>query len=286
MSFTIADRARDVVDRLRGAWHGDYALCPCPVHQDDGSWLSVRIGDKAVLFHCFAGCTPQQIFAALRRTGISAATGGYRGAVPEEDEYRALVRSIWSEGTAIKGTLAEHYLHGCGIDTQNLNLRFSARMPTGQPRKRSWYPALLAPIEDATGIIALEQTFLDEDSGKTARIGQPKHIVGLPGGGAVRLGGLAEDGVLGLTTTIEDALAITQQSGHICWAVCESERYPQIAIPVHVSKIILFSHHGREAARAVVNAKLALGADGRTVEVQLPWNDGDWIDGLKLVQSA
>jgi hypothetical protein len=52
-------RLREVKQNGSG-WH---ALCPA--HPDRNPSLSVRYGNGRILLHCFAGCTPEAICAAL-----------------------------------------------------------------------------------------------------------------------------------------------------------------------------------------------------------------------------
>jgi hypothetical protein len=54
----------------RGArGHGENISLCCPAHDDRHPSLSVREGDDGrVLAHCFAGCTPEEVFSAIGRT--------------------------------------------------------------------------------------------------------------------------------------------------------------------------------------------------------------------------
>jgi hypothetical protein len=45
-----------LVRRLGGIWSPDGAMCRCPAHDDRTPSLSVRVGERALLFKCFAGC--------------------------------------------------------------------------------------------------------------------------------------------------------------------------------------------------------------------------------------
>ena len=49
--------------------HGGNYLVPCPAHDDDRPSLSLRDGDRGLLVHCFAGCSPADVYAAIRRCG-------------------------------------------------------------------------------------------------------------------------------------------------------------------------------------------------------------------------
>lgn len=58
--------ARETATALGGARReGRGWRCRCPVH--DGVSLNVADGDRGLLVHCWAGCDPADILAALRR---------------------------------------------------------------------------------------------------------------------------------------------------------------------------------------------------------------------------
>ncbi len=57
---------QDIRARLRGV-HGDgaaFTAC-CPAHDDANASLSVSVGSKGILLHCFAGCSTERICEAL-----------------------------------------------------------------------------------------------------------------------------------------------------------------------------------------------------------------------------
>ena len=47
---------RVIVERLGGEWQRSGGMCRCPAHDDRTPSLSVRPGERRLLFHCFAGC--------------------------------------------------------------------------------------------------------------------------------------------------------------------------------------------------------------------------------------
>ena len=63
-------RARTIVESLQGTWSRGKGMCCCPAHDDRTPSLSVTLGRKAILFHCFAGCSNDEVIAALDRQGI------------------------------------------------------------------------------------------------------------------------------------------------------------------------------------------------------------------------
>src|SRR3546814_17134512 len=71
-SASIEEQADRIVRQLGGKWQGDFAMCRCPAHADGKASLSIRVGERAVLFHCFASCTADAIMSALRTGKILA----------------------------------------------------------------------------------------------------------------------------------------------------------------------------------------------------------------------
>jgi hypothetical protein len=69
-SHQLERRARTIVERLNGTWRQGKGMCCCPAHDDRTPSLSVTLGRKAILFHCFAGCSNEDVIAALDRQGV------------------------------------------------------------------------------------------------------------------------------------------------------------------------------------------------------------------------
>lgn len=58
---TLLARLDGVRKRGGGRWS-----CRCPAHDDRGPSLSVRLADdETILIHCFAGCEPNDVLAAV-----------------------------------------------------------------------------------------------------------------------------------------------------------------------------------------------------------------------------
>lgn len=59
----ILTRLSKVRSRGAGKW-----TASCPAHADSSPSLSVAEGDRGILVHCFAGCTTEDVVAALGLT--------------------------------------------------------------------------------------------------------------------------------------------------------------------------------------------------------------------------
>lgn len=52
---SLEGRGREIVERLGGACQGGGGMCRCPAHDDREPSLSVRVGERRLLFHRSGG---------------------------------------------------------------------------------------------------------------------------------------------------------------------------------------------------------------------------------------
>jgi putative DNA primase/helicase len=174
--------------------------CLCPAHADHNPSLSVRDGDGALLVRCFAGCDPRDVLAALRGIGIT--TGGpyrkdltrprvTRPPCPAPDDTAAIERrieaalKIWDDAQDLRGTIAEAYLRGRGLDVLVGSdvARFHPACPRGQGAggaKGGHQPALICLMRDikTDKPVAIHRRYLRDDG---TRDGKPFTFGRLPG---------------------------------------------------------------------------------------------------------
>ena len=215
-------RARTIVESLQGRWSRGKGMCCCPAHDDRTPSLSVTLGRKAILFHCFAGCSNEEVIAALDRQGVRScdlfdSSGAVAADRPEKRAFNSNARRLWHSATAISDSPAEGYLALRGILRASDQLRYLERTPLGPRGAVQYLPAMLAAVTTDIGIIAIHRTFLDAPSARLAAFDRPKRALGSLGCGAVRLAPPAA-GRLGLAEGIESALSATQMFGVPCWA--------------------------------------------------------------------
>jgi putative DNA primase/helicase len=286
-SATIDDQAHRIVRQLGGKWQGDFAMCRCPAHADSTASLSVRVGERAVLFHCFAGCTADAIMAALRSGKILAPVDHDPGQRQEgKADHNKVALAVWRHAEPFAGTLADRYLRSRAIIPTGINARFDPRCQFGAGAAKAFAPALIVPIEEDAGVVAIHRTFLRPDGRGKAEMDEPKWMLGNPGSGAVRWGGTPLDGVLRLAEGVEDAASVMNMLGDglFVWPVLGIERYQAVAIPESVHTVVIYSQHGAEAARAITRATPHLTANGRQLVIKLPPHTGDWNDLLREVR--
>lgn len=279
-------RARSIVESLNGTWRQNKGMCCCPAHEDRTPSLSVTLGRKAILFHCFAGCTNEEVIAALDRQGVRSrdlfdGSGAVAADRQEKRAFNSNARRLWHSATAISGSPAEGYLAQRGILRASDQLRYLERTPLGPRGAVQFLPAMLAAVTTDIGIIAVHRTFLDTASGKLAGFDRPKRALGSLGCGAVRLAPPAA-GRLGLAEGIESALSAMQLFGIPCWATLGNERFGLVAIPESVRELHLFIDNDAGGELAEQRAPKSYAAPGRAIQSRAPATTGfDWNDELK-----
>ena len=279
-------RARTIVESLQGRWYRGKGMCCCPAHDDRTPSLSVTLGRKAILFHCFAGCSNDEVIAALDRQGIRSrdlfdGSGAVAADRPEKRAFNSNARRLWHSATAISDSPAEGYLAQRRILRASDQLSYLERTPLGPRGAVQFLPAMLAAVTTDMGIIAIHRTFLDAPNAKLAGFDRPKRALGSLGCGAVRLAPPAA-GRLGLAEGIESALSAMQLFGIPCWATLGNERFGHVAIPESVRELHLFIDNDPGGELADQRARKAYSASGRVIRSRVPASTGfDWNDELK-----
>jgi putative DNA primase/helicase len=286
----LEHRARQIVERHSGTWRRGKGMCCCPAHDDRTPSLSVTLGNKAILFHCFAGCTNADVLAALDRAGVRTRDlfDPILSAAPEpKDPDRATdnARRLWQEARAMVKSPAAAYLNSRGLVHLPSALRFLERTPLGPKGTVKFLPAMLAAVTTDTGIVAVHRTFLDTGRPALARFERPRRALGSLGIGAVRLAP-PSDGRLGLAEGIESALSASVLFGIPCWATLGNERFGLVAIPESVCELHLFVDHDAGGRVATERALRAYAHPDRRILTRAPEAPGfDWNDVLKARQS-
>ena len=242
-------RAKNIVEQLGGVWRGTRGECRCPAHDDGSPSLSVRLGDSAILFHCFAGCTALEVLKALQRRKLHDRAAV---AMPEGKPKRdmgALALRLWNASLPIAGTLAEDYLVARGLTAPYpKGLRFNPATIFGSGTDRRVMPAMIAAVEKrrrsgrgATDLPRFRAMCCESPSpSRRSRWGCSVQQ---------RSGLRPRPHELGLAEGIEDALSATQWFGTPTWALGGVERLAFVAIPEKVRRVIVYGDRGRAAER-------------------------------------
>jgi putative DNA primase/helicase len=284
---SLASAARQLCEDLDGRWFGSKGMVRCPAHDDRTPSLSITLGRRAVLFHCFAGCSQEQVLNALAAQGVRPARMGSCAVRLDELGYahqpphHALAGRIWRESKPLVDSRAKAYLEARGIRAVSRALRFHPRTPLGPKGKTQYLPALIAAVTMDHGLIAIHRTFLDPESPGTAPFSNPKRALGSLTSGAVRLFDPV-DGRLGLAEGVESALAAKALTQIPCWASLGNERFGLVSIPESVRELHLFVDHDAGGDIAEERARRAYMRENRTIITRRPRTPGsDWNDALQ-----
>lgn len=289
---SLASAARQLCEDLRGHWSGSKGMVRCPAHDDRTPSLSVTLGRRAVLFHCFAGCSQEQVLMALAARGVppqsmfseSVQRDAFANAA--RPAQNASAERIWREAQSIADSPAKAYLEARGIRAASRALRFHPRTPLGPKGKTRFLPALIAAVTMDHGLVAIHRTFLNPEKPAVAPFGNPKRALGTMASGAVRLFDPV-DGRLGLAEGIESALAAKALTQIPCWASLGNERFGLVSIPDSARELHLFVDHDAGGDIAEERARRAYMRENRTIITRRPRMPGsDWNDALQAWLSS
>lgn len=273
-------RAKTIVEKLGGVWRGTRGECRCPAHDDASPSLSVRLGDTAILFHCFAGCTPAEVMRALQRQRLHDRSAVAMPQGTPKRDMSALALRLWQASKPISGTLAEDYLLARGLSGPfSRTLRFNPATVLGSGADKRIMPAMIAAVENDLGIVAVQRTFLDSSNVLRKPIAKPKVSLGLLGTAAIRLAPATDE--LGLAEGIEDAQSAMEWFGTPTWALGGVERLAFVSIPEKVRRVIVYGDRGRAAERLLAKARDHLTANGRELISRVPEHHDDWNDAWR-----
>ena len=158
--------ARKICETCGGRWSGGKGMARCPAHDDRTPSLGVALGRRAILFHCFAGCSRTGVLEALARDGIRSGTlfatsRGNTSTCSSETAKPALgAFRIWRPAESLKDSPAKAYLKARGITAGFSALRFHGATPLGSKGRARFLPALIAAVSLEDGPIAIHRTFL------------------------------------------------------------------------------------------------------------------------------
>jgi Toprim domain len=263
------------IKQLKG---GNY-LVPCPAHDDSSPSLSLRDGDRGLMVHCWAGCEPGDIYAAIRRRGLKVeqddvATEPAKGSSEYQRQQAEKAGWLWSKRRPITGTIAEHYLR----EVRKYSGPLQATLGFLPPLKPEHHPALIAAFavvdEPEPGLLgkpqhvtAIHLTLLKPDGSDKANVKPNKITVGSPLGLPIILA--PPNDLLGLAIAegIEDALTAHHALGLGAWAAGSAGFMPKLAehVPNYIEAVTIFAHPDKAGRDGVY--KLAMALRRRNIEV-------------------
>lgn len=303
---------RQIINALKGRWHGAYGTCRCPAHPDKSPSLSVREVRDQILVKCFAGCDNRDIIAALRSQGLWPARDEsgftYRkskslhlrhDANPDKDGLEIAkeqaARAIWERALPIQNTPAALYLWSRGLDISHLppTLRCAPELYHREAKKS--FPALIGAIQSGVGKVTAVQRIwvspklvvIDGKSppkGTKAPVTPAKKTLGPMLDGAIRL---AKPGrTLGISEGIETALSARERYHLPVWASCGAWRMRNILLPEIVERLVLFADAGSEGLKAAERAAEAFMEQGYEVDIQPPPPGFEDFNDISMARAA
>ncbi|MBM3773422.1 MAG: virulence-associated protein E [Acidimicrobiia bacterium] len=282
--------AETIAARLDGRRVGGGWMARCPVHHDRTPSLSLREVDGRLLVCCHAGCSQDDVIAALRARGLWAArpiaVDRHRvrarvtpAELPADDAARRRAAlSIWDAARPAPGTLVQTYLFarkldGCVPDA----LRFhpSLRHPGGH----AW-PAMVALVtHGVTGApLAVHRTFLAADGCRKAPVAPAKMMLGPCRAGVVRLGVPMTRLMVG--EGIETSLAGMFATGEPVWAALSASGMTALALPPTIRDVIILADGDEAGEAAAQTAAARWSREGRLVRIARPPQGMDFNDVL------
>jgi hypothetical protein len=97
-------------------------------------------------------------------------------------------------------------------------------------------------------IVGVQLTFLDPISGAKAPVDNPRRVIGIARGAALRLAAAADE--IGLAEGYETAHAAMLMSGVPTWAACGASRLPLVILPSIVRRVVVFADPDRPGLEA------------------------------------
>lgn len=293
--------AETITHGLGGRWTGRSGTAPCPAHEDRKPSLSIRdAATGAVLVHCHAGCPGESVIEALKARGLwgyapprrwlkcGPASQSDRGSDNTKDADRIeYALSIWDRAEPARGTLVEDYIKSRGLNMPRLqSLRFRPRLYHADDRR--YWPCMVALITRGTDDepIGIHRTFLARDGGSKAPVEKNKMMLGLHGGGAVRLAQFDPDLPLMISEGIETGLAAMQVEGNPTWAALSTSGMRTLDLPPEVQDIIILADGDDAGEGAAKASAFRWQREGRRCRIARPPRGMDFNDMLLAAGGA
>lgn len=270
--------AETVFSSLGGSRTARGFLCRCPVPShgqgrgDRNPSLFVTDGARRLMTTCFAGCSWQDIRAALESRDLTRAAEP----VPREPVPPATTTAdalaLWREGLPVQNTLAARYAAARGLPSPPPSLRF---LPDAPFSKTRLMPALIAGLQDVERrIVAVQITFLHGHRPEKAPVKRPRRIIGPARGAALRLAAPAE--TLGLAEGYENGHAAMLMHGIPTWCSLGAERMAMVRLPPQVRRLVVFADPDAPGLRAAEATRAA--HSSLDVEIRPPPGSQDYAD--------
>ena len=307
--------AQALVRQHGGSWKGDHGKIVCPSHDDHDP--SLKIWDKPhgqIGVYCFAGCEPRVVKKALgiwrQRVPLKSANKPRKRTAlvepePDDDAVEAPSKSVdttsdevarkFEELEPVKGTLAETYLNGRGIEEFGTSLRFDPKFHVASYASKygksafNGKPCMVAPIHSRSGdIVAVLVTALKRDgSGKFFEKNPRRQLGSSSGmGAAIRLD--RGDVKMLFAEGVETALSGSVIAALPAWASNGTGGMKSLVPPPECEEAIILGDNGDPGHRAAEEFAARLLHSGLRVRIAYPaekfsdWNDALCAEGFDM----
>ncbi len=274
-------RAKTIVEQLGGVWRGTRGECRCPAHDDGSPSLSVRLGDTAILFHCFAGCTATEVLKALQRRKLhDSGPLSMPEAKPKRDMGRSRSGSGSAQSAGRRHASPRIISSPAGCPAPSPRRCASTPRPSLAPaRTKRTMPAMIAAVENDLGLVAVQRTFLDPDNVLHKPIPSPRSRSGCsaPPRSGSRPRPTSWASPKASRTHCRRWSGSAPRPGR--WAA--SSAWPSSPSPRKVRRVIVYGDRGRAADRLLEKARDHLTANGRELVSRVPDHHDDWNDAWR-----
>jgi putative DNA primase/helicase len=262
-------------------------LCRCPAHEDRMPSLSLGYGDQGkILVHCFAGCDPISVIAALQARNLwSMRPIGGRPFAPATKKLiaRDTARTttalhVWADAQSGRRSLVEVYFARRGLIVPvppSVRLHLGLKHPTG-----GVWPTMVALVTGGVDEkpIAIHRTFLAKNGTSKAPVQPTKLMLGPCAGAVVRLGGQGRTLLVG--EGIETCLSALQATGYRTWAALSTSGLRRLNLPDGERDIIILADADDQGEAAAKEAARRWVREGRRVRIARPPLGMDFNDLL------
>jgi hypothetical protein len=260
--------AADIAHRLGGKAEGAGFLCSCPVRThgkrrgDLRPSLAVSDGRDGLVFHCFAGCRPRDIFRALNGLLpvleiVSERPAPLPSARKPGRTTSELARKLWRSALPVSGTPAERYLKSRGFPMPPpATIRF---LPSYRYDRDRLFPCMIAAVQASSrNLVAVQLTFLDPSGWSKAHVPSPRRVIGPLGDGLLRTAPVESH--IGLAEGFESAWgASLLHDGMPVWATLGAERIAIVTLPPGLLLLRRLHRSFRDSRRGLGNDRFGVG---------------------------
>lgn len=276
--------SEQILKALGAKRHGRGWIARCPSHNDHNPSLSIAERDGKLLLKCRAGCSQDDVVAALRARGLWEARGGGSGADggatlpdPASTPQKDPMQSWRNASPLIHGTAVDRYLRSRAIlitVEEAQSLRFVSGL-WHWPTQSKW-PSMVARVSLATGAdLTTHQTFLKLDGSGKAPLGEKARLFAAGGhtlGGGVWIGEPDPSQEFIVGEGIESTLSAMRifGAGAGCAALSEGG-IRRLILPPDAARVRVFADHDElgQGLSAAGEACRRWRAEGREVAISI-----------------